>query len=185
MPLHQDTAEAESYASYDPATVRPAPLAPPASSDAPQDFPEAHAESDVTAPGVTFDERHKEPFNGLMYLGALTKTFTWAGHEFHIRTLTTQEILIVAKLTAEFRGTLAEDRAYVSAVVALAVQSVDGTPLPFPYKESSIGHEWAEQRFNHVTGNWFAYTIDAVYGEYLALEGKAREVVTAMGNPSG
>lgn len=185
MPLDQDTAPAESYASYDPSTVRPAPLAPPASSDAPQDSSEAHAESDVSEPAVAFDERHKEPFNGLMYLGALTKTFTWAGHEFHIRTLTTQEVLIVAKLTAEFRGSIAEDRAYVSAVVALATQSVDRQPLPFPYKESQIGHEWAEQRFNYVTGTWFAYTIDAVYGEYLALEGKAREVANAMGNRSG
>lgn len=185
MPLDQDPAEAESFTSYDPSTVRPAPLAPPQSSDAPVDSSEAHAEADVTRPAVEFDERHKEPFTGLMYLGALAKTFNWAGHEFHIRTLTTQEVLIIAKLTAEYRDTLAQDRAYVSAVVALAVQSVDGVPLPFPYKESEIGHEWAIQRFNHVTGTWFAYTIDAVYGEYLALEGTAREVLAAMGNRSG
>jgi hypothetical protein len=61
---------------------------------------------------------------------------------------------------------------------------VDGEPLPFPYKES-VGTEWADQRFDYVTGKWYAYTIDAVYSEYLALEGKAREVMNAMGNRSG
>lgn len=183
MPLDQDPAEG-SYSSYDPSTVRPAPLAPPPSSDAPGDSSEAHAESDVTEPAVAFDERHKEPFLGLAYLGALSKTFMWAGHEFRIRTLTTSEILIVASITARYEGTLAANRAYSAAVVALATESVDGEPLPFPYKES-VGIEWAEQRFNYVTGQWFNFTIDAVYGEYLALESKVREVMTAMGNLSG
>lgn len=183
MPLEQDVEEA-SYASYDPSTVRPAPLAPPASSDAPQESSEAHAESDVTTPALAFDERYQEPFEGLMYLGALSKTFTWAGHEFRIRTLTTSEILIVGLITARYEGTVAQNRAYSAAVVALATESVDGAPLPFPYKES-VGAEWADQRFNYVVGKWFNFTIDAVYAEYLVLESKAREVMTAMGNLSG
>jgi hypothetical protein len=184
MPLEQDVLDEESYASYDPSTVRPAPLAPPASSDAPQDFSEAHAESDVTTPVLAFDERHREAFEGLMYLGALSKTFTWAGHQFRIRTLTTSEILIVGLITARYEGTVAQNRAYAAAVVALATESVDGEPLPFPYKES-MGHEWADQRFEYVVGKWFNFTIDAVYSEYLVLEAKAREVMTEMGNLSG
>jgi hypothetical protein len=188
MPLEQDPEEG-SYASYDPSTVRPAPLDPPQSSsgleaDAPVGDTESHAEADVNAQAASFDERHKEPFHGLMYLGALSKTFTWAGHEFHIRTLTTDEILIVALITARYEGTLAQNRAYSAAVVALATQSVDGEPLPFPYMEST-GHEWADQRFNYVTGKWYSFTIDAVYSEYLVLEAKAREVMNAMGNLSG
>jgi hypothetical protein len=188
MPLEQDPAEG-SYEPYDPSTVRPAPLDPPQSSsgleaDAPVGDTESHAVADVIPKAASFDERHKEPFEGLMYLGALSKTFTWAGHKFRIRTLTTAEVLIVTAITARYDGTLGQNRAYSAAVVALATESVDGEPLPFPYKES-VGTEWADQRFDYVTGKWYAYTIDAVYSEYLALEGKAREVMNAMGNRSG
>lgn len=188
MPLDQDLVveDEQSYASYDPSAVRPAPLAPPASEpdDAPQDSSEAHAEADVSANAEVFDERYREPFEGLVYLGALSKTFTWAGHKFRIRTLTTQEVLIVATITARYEGTMAQQRAYAAAVAALCTESVDEEPLPFPYKES-VGTEWADQRFNYVTSKWFVYTIDAVYSEYLVLEGKAREVLNAMGNLSG
>lgn len=184
MPLEQDPNEG-SYASYDPATVRPAPLAPPASDeDTPQDSSEAHAGSDVIRPGATFDERYREPFEGLMYLGALSKQFNWAGHQFHIRTLTTQEVLIVSQITARYEGTMGQNRAYAAAIVALATESVDGQPLPFPYKES-VGTEWADMRFDYVTGKWYSYTIDAVFNEYLVLEGKAQEVLAEMGNLSG
>lgn len=181
MPLEEDPNEG-SYESYDPSTVRPSPLAPPALSDAPQETSEALDGSDVETPVPSFDRRHAEPFEGLMYLGALTKQFQWAGHQFRIRTLTTQEVLITTQITARYEGTMGENRAYSAAVVALATESVDDEALPFPYKEST-GTEWADMRFNYVTGKWYAFTIDKVFSEYLELEGKAREVLDAMGNP--
>lgn len=188
MPLEQDTAPAAqedgSYEHYDPATVRPSSLDPSQSSEPPGDLAESHDEADVSITAEAFDERHREPFLGLAYLGALSKTFTYAGHEFRIRTLTTDEVLAVALITKDYEGTIGENRAYVTAVVAMAVESVDGEALPYPYKEA-VGNEWAEMRFNWVKGKWFTYTVDHVYEQYLLLEGKVREVLSAMGNPQG
>jgi hypothetical protein len=174
----------ESYESYDPATVRPAPLDLPALSEHESPSAESHAGTDVTTEAVAFDERCKEPLEGLMYLGALSKSFDWAGHKFRIRTLTTEETLIVSTITARYEGTLGQNRAYSAAVVALCTSSVDGKPLPFPYMEG-VGHEWADERFDYVVRKWFSFTIDAVYQEYLVLEAKVREVMAAMGNLSG
>lgn len=189
MPLQEDLDEG-SYSAYDPSTVRPPPLDPPPLSpgleaDAPVDPSESHGAADVSTTAVAFDERCKEPFVGLMYLGALSSDFSWAGHQFYIRTLTSMETLIVAQIAAKYEGTLGSNRAYTIAVVALATQSVDGQPLPFPYKEEVVADEWAWQRFRYVAGTWFSFSIDAVYTQYLLLEKKAREVAEAMGNLSG
>jgi hypothetical protein len=132
-----------------------------------------------------FDPRYAEPFEGLLYIGALTKEFEWLGHTFVIRTLTTNEILIVPLIIKKWEGTIGAARAYGACMVALATISVDGQSLPTPVETSPIGHEWALQRFNHVTGRWFPYTIDRVYSEYLELESEAVKTVEAMGNAFG
>jgi len=135
--------------------------------------------------GASFDERYSEPFNGLLYIGALTKEFEWLGHKFVIRTLTTNEMLIVPLVIKQWEGTIGHARAYGACMVALATESVDGESLPTPVETSSIGHAWATQRFNHVVSRWFPYTIDKVYSEYLELEAQAAETVEAMGNAFG
>lgn len=189
MPLPEDSSE--SYASFDPTTVRPS-LPDPAqsSSSAPGDTPESHDGTDVSGeqtedarePLPEFDPKWREPFKGLLFLGALSKTYSWLGHEFTIRTLTTEEVLAVALITAKYEGTLGAQRAYVTAVVAMATQTVDGEHLPFPYKKDDLGNAYAEGRFNYVKANWFPYTIDAIYNHYLELEGTVREVLAEMGN---
>lgn len=194
MPLEQDSPE-ESYGSYDPTTVRPSLSDPSQSSEAPGGA-ESHDGTDVSGEGVAeptqekaplpeFDPRHREPFKGLLFLGALSKTYTWLGHKFEIRTLTTEEVLAVALITAKYEGTMGAQRAYVTAVVALAVQTVDDEHLPYPYKKDDLGNTYAEGRFNYVKANWFPYTIDAIYTEYLILESTVREVFAEMGNASG
>lgn len=132
-----------------------------------------------------FDPRYVEPFEGLIYLGALTKEFEWLGHKFVIRTLTTNEMLIVPLVIKKWEGTIGHARAYGACMVALATVSIDGQSLPTPVESSEVGHTWAIHRFNHVTGRWFPYTIDKVYSEYLALEAQALETVEAMGKHSG
>lgn len=175
--------------------VRPSPLGPPESSETPQDSTEPHDETNVTDQGAEqeekrdplpeFDPRYTQPFEGLMFIGALTDSFKWLGHEFVIRTLTTDEVLSVALITAKYEGTLGAQRAYVTAVAAMATQTVDGEHLPTPYKKDDTGNSYAEGRFNFVKANWFSPTIDAVYNKYLILENTVREVVAEMGNASG
>lgn len=146
----------------------------------PEDTPAADGHESTSL----FDDRFKEPFQGLAYLGALTKTFEWLGHKFVIRTLTQDEELASALLIKDWEGTPGAQRAFVTAMVALCVESVDDQPLPTPISEGG-SYAWAYQKFNYVKARWFPSTIDAVYVEYLALESKAREVVEEMGKASG
>lgn len=182
MPLPKDSTEKVDVP-FDPTDVRPHLSADPSpSSLAP--------ETDGSLPGPdvealpSFDEKYLEDFNGLMYLGALAHHFQWMGHKIVIRTLTPDEYLLVALLTKPYAGTIGEALAYTTAVVALCVDSVDGSPLPTPI-EATSDLAWATQRFNYVKSHWFKPTIDLVYGEFLGLEVRVNAVLDAMGKAYG
>jgi hypothetical protein len=132
-----------------------------------------------------FDERYSEDLDGLMYLGRLTHEFEWLGHRFVIRTLSANDNLAIAQLIKEYSGTVGESRAYVIATVALAIDTVDGIPLPTPIKVEQDAIAWARQRFRYVASRWFQYTIDLVHNEHLVLERRARVVLEEMGKASG
>jgi hypothetical protein len=132
-----------------------------------------------------FDERYASDFVGLLYLGALTKSFTWLGHTFVIRTLTQDEILTVPLLMKPWVGTIGEPKSYSTAMAALCVVSVDDQSLPIPVGDAEGEYAWAYQRFNYAKANWFQFTIDKVYSEYLVLEAKALAVIEAMEKASG
>lgn len=132
----------------------------------------------------SFDPKHAEPFQGLLYLGALQTEFTWVGHTFSIRTLRDGEKLAIAQIIKQYADTMGGDRAYGAAVAAMCILSVDGEELPIPIGESKKAYEWGLQRFNYVVNNWFSTTVNKVFNEYLALEDKALQVVEAMGKAS-
>lgn len=132
----------------------------------------------------TFDPKYEDDFTGLLYLGALSDTFTWLGHEFSIRTLRDGEKLAVAKIIRPYVETMGADRAYACAMVAMAVTGVDGSDLPIPIGETRKAEEWGHQRFQYVKDNWFSYTTDVVFNRYLILEDLARKVLEAMGKAS-
>lgn len=183
MPLDQDPDEG-SYTPYDPVTVRPLIDAPPEGEDSPT-VSDAHGGPDASRTDLpVFDERHRDDFQGLLFLGALQKKFRWLGHTFLIRTLTTDELLMVGQIIKEYEGTVSATKAYTTSIVAMCTTSVDGEHLPFPYKEGP-DLDFALDRFKYVARNWYPFTIDAIYNEYLALEEKVREVLDAMGEASG
>lgn len=132
-----------------------------------------------------FDERYGEAFSGLLYIGALTKSFSWLGHEFVVRTLGPDEQLAIALIVRDYVGSSGEPLAYTTAVVAMACVSVDGKELPSPIGEDAQLAEWARHRFNYVTKNWYGYTIAKAFEQYLELEGTASAVVEAMGKAFG
>jgi hypothetical protein len=140
--------------------------------------------NDKGEPLPEFDHRYRDDFEGLMFFGSLATTFTWMGHEFHIRTLLTDELLAVTIVTQKYRDTLGNGLAYRIAMAALCLVSVDGQNLPEPIGRKSDDYEWAFNRFNYVKARWFQFTIDAIYNEYLLLEAKVIEVVEAMGKAS-
>lgn len=127
-----------------------------------------------------FDPRYTEEFEGLLYLGYLTRDFVWAGHKFSIRTLTTDEVLEVALLVKPYQGTLADAKAYQAAMCAACVVKVDERPLPAPITMDPSDTPLSN-RFEFVRRSWYPLTLDAVYEEFLRLEQTVTEVIAAMG----
>ena len=166
------------------------PLGPP---DEEQELPEGPftPAADESVPGqgqeLDFDEpdpRWRTDFHGLLYLGALRARFTWLGHVVRIRTLRSNEELIVAQLGSAWAETMGGARAHAVAMVALAVESIDGQPMPSPLGEQDAGSiGWAEERFRYA-GRWYSYTIDVFFERYLQLEARVREVMAELGKGS-
>lgn len=164
-----DPFEGMEFTPYDPSEATQIPQGTPLGTGAETD--------EQTGP---FDERHKQDFEGLAFLGALEARFSYIGHKFHIRTLTVDEILAVGQIMKDYVGTLGELRAHATAMVALSVVSVDGIGLPIPFEESGSDYAWAQQRFDYVKAKWFPFTVDYVYERFLLLETRVNTVLNEM-----
>lgn len=133
-----------------------------------------------------FPDEHREDFRGLNFIGALTDTFEFLGHEFVIRTLTTDEVLAVAQIVKEYEGTQGFMRAYATAMAASCIITIDGQGLVTPIGEDNrTTYSMAWQRFNYAKSRWYPQTIDVIYAHYLALENRADDVIKEMGKASG
>lgn len=171
----------------------PAQDAPPASSETPSENLEPQEAEDIQAqaeeePLPEFDPKWRDEFEGLIFIGALTRTFSYLGHQFIIRTLTVDEILEIGLLTKPYRGTLGDTKAYQAAVTAACVVSVDGNNLPIPIT-NEVSDTLLLNRFNYVKRHWFPPILDAIYEQYLVLENTVDSVLKSMqgslGNSEG
>lgn len=161
------------YAGYDPA-LAPHPTAPGA------------VEEPAEGPLPEFDPRWRDEFAGLMYLGALSKEFTWLGHRISIRTLRSAELVATALLTKPYAETDGYLKACQGAIVAACVVRADGRPLPGVPLLTDAGVDGVlETNFRYVMDNWFPPVLDRVYQEYVELELLVRRVIEAMGKASG
>lgn len=139
--------------------------------------PEVHADD----PDL---EQWRQDFTGLLHLGSLRGWFDWCGHRIWMRTLSTDEELIVGYLIKEFEGGMAGAKAYATSTVALSVESVDGKPMPVPLGEDPARpYAWALQRLQ-TARQWYPPTIDAMFDAYLALEARQREIMAGLGKAS-
>lgn len=170
-----------------PESVQPTSTSPAPSSSAPGfggTSGEDTAPEPEAAPPPEFDPRWRDDFTGLVHIGALTDRFEWLGHQFHIRTLTTEELAEIALVTKKYLGSGAEDKVWQAAVTAACVISVDGKALPAPLTTEPGDTEFSN-KFHYVFGKWYAPTLDVVFERYMSLEIKVREVIAAMGKASG
>jgi hypothetical protein len=141
------------------------------------DPPELHFEETDYAPW-------REDFSGLLLLGAVRGWFEWCGHRIALRTLTTDEELLVSQLTHEYEGSMGGTKAYATALCGLAVDAVDRQPMPVPLGEHpNQPYKWALERFNYAR-RWYPPTVDAIFDAYLRLEIRQREVMTELGKSS-
>lgn len=126
-----------------------------------------------------FDPRYRDKLNGLLFLGYLESEFWWMGHHFVMRTVNADDVLAIALLHQQWHGTIGDVKAYQRAVVAAALVSVDGEPLPEPLGPKAESSH-LKPRFDYV-GQWYPSTIDALYTRYLELEADVADVMTRMG----
>ena len=127
------------------------------------------------------DPRYKRDFEGLTYLGYLADEFDLAGHRFNIRTLNTDALLEVSMWTQKYSGSLGESRAYSTAVVAAAVELLDGRPLHRPL---GPGEPDFDMRVA-IVRKWYPWTIDQIYSRVRELERRVDEVLAQLGKASG
>lgn len=157
----------------------------PSFTDALPAFP---TEPDATAPAKAqaedvpeMDPQYRQDFDGLLYIGALRKEFSWLGHTFAIRTVTVDELLRIGLAVKQYEGTIGANRAYVAAVVAASIERVDGKPLHQPL---GPGEDSLEERFRYVRQYWYTWTIDRVYQECAELEARVAQIIESLGKSS-
>jgi hypothetical protein len=127
---------------------------------------------------LTFDDRWKKDFEGLLYLGKLEKEITSIPlHKFVVRTLTVNEQLEVLLITQPYADGIGYARAYKAAVVAAGLVSVDGKELIPTDKNSNV----LRQKWDYVTNGWYEPVIDVLYEEIDQLHGRMIEVCQEIG----
>ncbi len=141
--------------------------------------PTTDEEADAEEPLPEFDARFRDEYEGLLYVGQLTRDFAFAGHRFRIRTMNMDEILEVGLISKEYAGTIADLKAYQTAMVAGCIVQLDGRPLPQPITMDPADTP-LRNRFDYILRNWFPVTIDAVYEQFLLLEVQVGQVLDAM-----
>lgn len=104
---------------------------------------------------------------GLMYLGELSRTFTWCGHKFVIRTLKIDEEVAVGQLVKAHQDTVMQTKALATAVAAACLVTVNGQEIVTPLGPdvSSL----VNQRYHYIAENWYWPTIEKINTEYLDL----------------
>lgn len=132
----------------------------------------------------TFDERYKQSFTGLLYVGYLTDEFWVWGHRFEIKTPTQAERIQVGQVHKPFADTLTSEIAWQAAVVAAYLDKVDDQELPKPVtldpKESAL-----QDRYRWVTENLKQAVINQVFNKCLLLDAEVDRTLAAMGEASG
>ena len=132
----------------------------------PERLPEPEATPAPPEKPSVFPPQHMAPLNGLLFLGAIEDTVEYAGHTFHIRTLTEGETLRIGQLAKDYRGTASETEALRLYTVAACTMAVDDQPVTQPYKE---GYDLIFEASKVVKG-WYPPVIRKVYEAYARLE---------------
>jgi hypothetical protein len=135
-------------------------------------------QNNIAEVSVTFPDEWKIQFEGLLYLGYLSKEVTSIPfHHFVVRTLTVAEKLEVSLLTKEYVDTIGYGRAYRAAIVAAGLQYVDGREL----LPATTGTKVLRQKFDYVVNGWYDSVIDILYKEIDDLEGQVLRVLQELG----
>jgi hypothetical protein len=137
---------------------------------------ETDAEEEVELP--KFDERYRRDFEGLLFIGKVSRQFQWLSHRFVIKTPNVDDLLEIGQLHKPYVGTVADIKAYQTLVIAATLVSVDGRPLPLPMSEDESS---LQAKYEYIRRNWYPWTLDKLYEEYLILDSEVSAVHEALG----
>lgn len=135
------------------------------------------------------EEQYEEPFygfpkeiqqavNGLAWLGHLEREVSFGGHTFVLRTLKTDDDLIVASLTQDYMETLGQAKAWALANVALSLVSVDGD-ANFCIALGPDRLQNGRDRFDFVA-NWYWPVIAHLFAQLSELNAEQAEAIVAL-----
>ena len=140
--------------------------------------PVPEEEEEDVAPLPKFDPRFREDFEGLLYIGKLRRQVRWLGHKFTLRTMNVEELMEAGQLHKPYVGTISDIKAWQSIIIAAAIETVDGRPLPLPMSDQESEFE---AKFHYILRHWYPITVDRLYEEYLILEDQVQKVIEQMG----
>jgi hypothetical protein len=106
-------------------------------------------------------------FKELSEVGNLTKEIDWCGYKFVIKTLSTYEELVVAKIVKEYNETIGQLKATYAAIVAASIVSVNGVPF-YPLVLNEDVESNIRKKFFEV-GNWAFVLVEELAGTQLTL----------------
>ena len=132
-----------------------------------------------------FDQRYREPFTGLLYLGKLEKTVYLFGHSFELRTPSQAEKIEIGLLHKPYVNSMASELAWGTLTLAAYLRSIDGTPLPEPLGPKDSG---LKERFDWIVNHLRSQIVQALFTECVALETKVDNILKEfdrLGESSG
>lgn len=135
-------------------------------------------EEEYEDPFYGFPKEIQQAVNGLAWLGHLEREVSFGGHTFVLRTLKSDDDLIVATLTQDYLETLGQAKAWAMANVALSLQSVDGDANFC----SALGPDRLQNgrdRFKFI-GNWYWPVIAFLFAQYNELNEEQNEALVAL-----
>ena len=122
-------------------------------------------------------------FQELTQIGHITHTFDWANHEFVIRTLTIDEEIVVGQLIKHLDGTIVQDKALITAIVAACLVSVDGKS-PFPPSVVNDPVVILREHYRMISEKWHWPVVVKINEQYLILQEKMYKTISDIENLS-
>lgn len=130
-----------------------------------------------TEDSVLPTEEDEAAFIEAAELGKATAAFIIMGNDIVLSTLTVKEVLQSAKIASEYRATQAEWLALKTAMVALAIDTINGEPF---YTAISVSENVAQKRFNKLADNYYSDFISECYDKYKGLEQKQLDIIDKL-----
>ncbi len=175
--MPEDIAASEDEVFVPPASVDPTSQVPSVEpSSASTEPPNGTDAEEVVLP--EFDPEYRKPFEGLLFIGKVSRTFKWLGHTFVIRTPRIDEILEIGQLHEPYNTSVADVKAYQTLLLAAIIETVDGQPLPIPFSDDV---SLIQSKFDYIKRHWYPWTLDKLYEEYLLLDAGVKAVHDALG----